>query len=364
MRILFVSHSASLTGAPISCLNLIERLPEGYSAVFATRESGPLIERIAARDIPSYVVTDKGPLGLGYIKTFTEIIRRERIDLVHLNTLTPFSKYAAIAATATGRPVVWFIRENPFISRSRRLRPWLRKLATRIVFVDLCTMNGLFDGHPPANAETVHNGVDLDAFSPAPSDYLHKRFEIPEGAPVVGYVGQITERKGVEHLVRAMPGILGPHPDARLVLVGGHTPEEGYLETVESSILELSLGSNVHLTGPLDDVRPALRGIDIVALPSLEERCSRALIEALAAAKPAVATNVGGNPEVVEHGHNGLLVEPSSPAALQEAITRLLDNPALRASMGRNGRLKAEREFDVVRNAKRIIKIYEEITRR
>lgn len=363
MRVLFVSHSASLTGAPISCFNLIKRLPEGLEAVFASKEPGPLFERLSAINVPTFTLGSKGPLGMGYVKDFIDIIRRERIDLLHLNTLTPFSKYAAIAGATMGKPIVWFVRENPLISRSRRLRPWLRKLATRIVFVDSTTMGQLFDERPPEHASVVHNGVDLEAFTHYQSTYLNTRFALPSGTALVGYIGQITERKGVEYLVRAMPEVLKHHPEAHLVMIGGHNADEGYYETVLRKIKELSLEAHIHLTGSLDDIRPALWGLDIVVLPSLEERCSRTLIEALAAARPTVATSAGGNPELVQHEHNGLLVEPKDASAISSALLRLLDDAALRADMGRKGRLKAEQEFDIAKNTARIITIYREAAR-
>lgn len=364
MRILFVSHSASLTGAPISCFNLITRLPEGYTPVYATKDRGPLIKQIVALGIPCYTVTKKGLLGIHYISTFIDIIKREKIELIHLNTLTPFSKYAAIAGALMGLPIVWFIRENPIISRSRRLRFWLRMLATKIVFVDKTTMGQMYGNHVPKNVEVVHNGADLEKFRPGENKLLRQKFHIPDDSPVIGYIGLITNRKGVEYLVRAMPDVLSLHPDAHLVVIGGHKGDKPYFANIERTIHDLSIGSRVHFTGSLDDVSMAFGNLDIVVLPSLEERCSRTLIEALAAGKPAIATNVGGNPEVVAHEYNGLIVEPRNPKMIGEALNRLLADPPMMKRFGENGRLKAEREFDLKQNTKRILDIYEEVSKR
>ena len=97
MKILFVNHASNLTGASISCLSLITGLGKGYEPVFATREEGPIVGRLKEFGIKSYVLKNRGFLGIKYISMFLKILREEKISLIHLNTLTPFCKYAGIA---------------------------------------------------------------------------------------------------------------------------------------------------------------------------------------------------------------------------------------------------------------------------
>ncbi len=365
MNVLFVSHSANLSGAPLSCFHLMSRLGKEFAPLFASPEAGPLTSRIEEQGIRHFEMTEKGFLGLKYIFSFKKLMQKERVDIVHLNTLTPFSKYAGIAAFLLGIPVVWFVRENPLISRSRRLMRWARFLAKKVVFVDNMTRHQSFPQEGAPRVETLYNGVDLEAFHPVAGNFLHEKFGIAPNTPVIGYVGMLTERKGVEYLVTAMQTIHRKHTDARLVLIGDSAPRDAdYVRKIEDMIGSLGLGEVVHFTGPLDDVRPALQSLDLVVLPSLEERCSRTLIEALACARPCVATEVGGSPEIVVDGLNGLLVPPKDPPAIATACLRLLSSPDLRVQMGTRGRRRAEELFDIRANVERAGHIYLEAASR
>jgi hypothetical protein len=97
------------------------RLGNHFVSFFATKEEGPILQWAEKADIKSYMVKQRGFLGLSYISRFTKLMRAEKIDIVHLNTLTPFCKYAGIASFLQNIPIVWVVRENPLISRSRRL---------------------------------------------------------------------------------------------------------------------------------------------------------------------------------------------------------------------------------------------------
>jgi glycosyltransferase involved in cell wall biosynthesis len=359
MKILFVNHSSTLTGAAISCYNLIDSLGNGFEPVFAARTEGPVIQRLRERGVTCHIVDDKGPLGLRYIKAFTGIIKREGVDLVHLNTLTPFCKYAGIAAALRRLPVVWFVRENPLISRSRRLGFWLRRLASRIVFVDDRTRENLMGDSAREKVKVIHNGVNLDSFRPEESDYLQRRLGIGDYRRLIGYIGLITNRKGIRHLVESMPLILKEDGRALMVIIGGHmNDEEDYYRGIRELVKDLSLEGDIYFTGEIEEIGKAINSLDIVVLPSLEERCSRTLLEAMACGKPSVATGVGGTPELIEDGVNGLLVRPEDPAEIAGAVLRLLRDDGLFKTMGANGRRRAEERFDIRENTKRIRDIY------
>jgi glycosyltransferase involved in cell wall biosynthesis len=205
--------------------------------------------------------------------------------------------------------------------------------------------------------------VDLAAFKPSADGFLRERFNIDKGAPLIGYIGLITKRKGVDHLVRAMAGVRGAFPDARLFIIGGNRPEdEQYSASIKGLVDGLGLNEAVIFTGVLADAARAINSLDVVVLPSLEERCSRTLLEAIACEKPVVATSVGGTPEVVEDGVNGLLVAPEDPGALSEAIIRLLGDERLRREMGKKGREKARAVFDIEENMGKIRALYYKIS--
>jgi glycosyltransferase involved in cell wall biosynthesis len=260
------------------------------SSVFVSKEDGPLISRLNDSGIRSYIVPRKGFQGMKYITDIVRIIRDEKIDLVHLNTLTPFCKYAGIAAKLTGLPIVWFVRENPLISRSRRLRFWLKLLSSRIIFVDNDTRGKLLGYGNPRKVNVVYNGIDLKAFKPYKSDYLFDRLDMVTDKKLVGYIGLLTNRKGLIYLLNAFRQVKEKYEKCALVIIGGHKRGD---EQYVSELKERSKGMDIHYIGPLLDVRDALNNLDIIVLPSLEERCSRTLLEALSCEKPVVATAVG-----------------------------------------------------------------------
>ncbi len=364
MKILFVNHTSSLTGAPISCFHLMTMLGKDFKAVFATREEGPLLTKLNASDIRTCIVEKKGVLGLNYIAEFMKILTSEEIDIIHLNTLTPFCKYAAIAGFIKRVPIVWVIRENPLISRSRRLKFWLKLLASKIVFVDNDTREKLLPGINK-NVTTIYNGVDTGKFKPLKSDYLQNKFSFNPGQKLIGYIGSITKRKGVEYLVRAMPAIKKESQNVKLIIIGGCKKEdETYFSEIKGLIEDLSLQKDVFFTGMLPDVREALNSLDVLVLASLDERCSRTLLEGLACGKAIVATRVGGNPEIVRDGKNGLLIEPENENHFAESVLTLLKDDELRQKMGEQGRKLAEDNFSISNNLEKMRELYTGLVQR
>jgi glycosyltransferase involved in cell wall biosynthesis len=334
------------------------KLGNGFSPIFATKEHGPITERLKEFGIHSYVVEEKGPLGFKYIANFIKIIKSERVDILHLNTLTPFCKYAGIAGFLLRIPIVWVVRENPMISRSQRLRFWLKLLSSKIVFVDRDTREKLLPDKR-SNVEVIYNGVDIETFKPFKSNVLFERFSIETGNKLIGYIGLITKRKGLEYLIKALPLIKEIYNQCKLIIIGGYkTNEETYFLEIKELTKALQLESDIHFTGEILDIRQSLNSLDVVVLPSLEERCSRTLLESLACAKAIVATKAGGTPEIIDDGINGILVEPMNERQIADAVLRLLSNDELRERLGTNGRIKAENIFDIRENMKRMRELY------
>lgn len=364
MRILFVNHTSYWAGATISCFYLITNLSDNFVPIFATREEGAIVEYLEKSGIRSCIIKKKGFLGLGYIYRFLNILKSEKIDLIHLNTLTPFCKYAGIAGFLRRIPIVWVVRENPMISRSRRLRFWLKLISSKIVFVDRDTREKLLPENRP-NIEIIYNGVDIDIFKPFKSNFLFEKFNIDMNTKLIGYIGLITKRKGLEYLIKALPLIKESYDKFKLILIGGYkTNDEAYFLEIKKLIKELKLDSDVYFTGELLDIRHPLNSLNIVVLPSLEERCSRTLLESSACGKAVVATKVGGNAEIVKDGLNGILVDPRNEQQMAEAVLQLLRDDDLRQKMGMNGRTLAEKNFDMRNNINRMKELYLSLCRK
>ncbi|MFZ5800487.1 MAG: glycosyltransferase, partial [Candidatus Omnitrophota bacterium] len=141
------------------------------------------------------------------------------------------------------------------------------------------------------------------------------------------------------------------------LLVIGDGPEQ---QRLADSVQRLGLGAKIIFTGLRKDVREFIRGIDILVLPSLREGLPVAALEAMAAGKPVIATNVGGTPELISDGETGLLVKPADPLALSGALEKLLSDRQLAQTMGERGRKRVENYFSLAKMINETEKLYEE----
>jgi glycosyltransferase involved in cell wall biosynthesis len=190
------------------------------------------------------------------------------------------------------------------------------------------------------NISVIHSGVDLNCFKRSTTENNPRRNElaIPPDYLVVGYVGWLIPIKGVTYLVNAMAEVVQRHPNSLLVLVG-KGDEKGEEEVKLSKQVEnLGIVDNVRFLGWRPDVNEIMGCFDIFVLPSLNEGMGRVLVEAMATGLPIVASRVGGIPDLVKHGENGLLIPPADAGALERAISDLSSDKAKRKSMGETGK--------------------------
>jgi glycosyltransferase involved in cell wall biosynthesis len=190
------------------------------------------------------------------------------------------------------------------------------------------------------NLSVIHSGVDLNLFgrSTAENNPEGNELAIPPDSLVVGYVGWLIPIKGVTHLVDAMAEVVQRHPNSMLVLVG-KGDEKGEEEIkLKEQVENLGLADNVRLLGWRPDVDEIMGCFDLFVLPSLNEGMGRVLVEAMAVGLPIVASRVGGIPDLVKDGKNGLLVPPADASALGKAISDLLTDKEKRNRMGEAGK--------------------------
>ena len=191
----------------------------------------------------------------------------------------------------------------------------------------------------------------------APPAKLHEELWLPHQAPLVGNVAALTPHKGQRHLVEAAALVVRQVPDARFIIAGG-----GELrESLERQIKEHRLEKHVMLTGFRPDALSLHKAFDIFVMSSITEGLGTSLLDAMAAARPIVATSAGGIPEVVRDGVTGLLVPPRDHAAMAAAIVRLLNDPALRDRMGAAGRARVVEEFSADRMLKDTLAVYRRV---
>ncbi len=193
----------------------------------------------------------------------------------------------------------------------------------------------------PGQFVTIPSGVDLARVRAVAAAGRPVRGALGLGAdtPLIGAVSRLASVKGITHLVGAMPEILRRCPGAHLLLAGDGEERPA----LEAQAAALGVADRVRFLGFREDATAVIAALDVFALPSLNEGMGRVLVTAMALGVPVVAARVGGVPDVVEDGRQGLLVPPTDPAALAEAIAAILGDGMRAAAMGAMGRARAER---------------------
>jgi L-malate glycosyltransferase len=210
------------------------------------------------------------------------------------------------------------------------------------------------DGVPAERTVTVHEGIDVERVAATPPVNVHETFFLPHGAPVVGNVAALVPHKGQRHLVEAARLVVQQMPDVRFVILG-----EGELrEQLERQVNEHHLQKHVLLPGFRTDAIGCIKGFDLFAMSSVTEGLGTSLLDAMACARPIVATTAGGIPEIVEDGVTGLLVPPRDHAAMTDAIVRMLKETARRERMGAAGLERVTALFTVDRMVDETAAVY------
>ncbi len=251
-----------------------------------------------------------------------------------------------------GVPVILGSRRNTELGGPgrERLHRWTAPLFDRVVALShqVAEVERVRAGLSAGRVVVVYNGIEAGPLQDLP---------LPSGSPRLGILARLHRNKGLDVALQAMPRILEVWPQARLEIFG-EGPERGRLERMRA---ERGLAECVSLPGMVEDVSGVLAGLDLVLLPSRIEGMGNALMEAMAAGRPVVATRVGGVPELVVHGRTGLVVEPDDPEALARAVLRLLGDRNLRVQMGQAGRQRILQDFTPQAMAGAMERLYLEV---
>jgi glycosyltransferase involved in cell wall biosynthesis len=350
-------------GAEMVLVEAAARLnPDRYQVICGLLT--PDAEGVIPRHLATVDFRMPGLNGVVWLRFFFRlcwIIYRHRVDLIHVNSYVP-GNYARLAAFLMQVPIIidhWhgFTR----FSRKRRL---ICRLLGRVTDVSLAVSPGVRDylvvqvGLDPARVRAVPNGVDIAAIDAArPGPEVRRELGLPPEAPVIGLVARLDHwGKGHKELFTAMAQLKGRYP-CHALLVGGGRREGEVRQLAES----LGLAGEVHFLGWRRDVPDLLAAMDILVLPSYSEGVSLALLEAMAAGLPVIATAVGGTPEVVTDGVTGLLIPSRDAAALAEALERLLADPAGARALGNKAREHVRGHFSLECLGQEINEIYEEL---
>ncbi|PVE20960.1 glycosyltransferase [Microvirga sp. KLBC 81] len=270
---------------------------------------------------------------------------------------------AALAARAADVPAVihtahGFSLNEPWFGDA--LRWWAGLRTDMVVAVSASLREHLVRRAriPASRVVTIINGIDTARFAPSGrSGILREALGIGPDVPLLGCVARLDPVKNHALLLEAMALLVRQVPDARLVLVGDGPLREALQERAEA----LGLGGKVLFAGTLADTAPAYRDLDLFVLPSVSEGTSISVLEAMASGIPVVATAVGGTPQLLDGGTCGTLVPSGDPAAMAEAIRRLLTDPVGRTRMARAARERVLEEFGHAAMVRAYEKLYRQV---
>jgi glycosyltransferase involved in cell wall biosynthesis len=222
-------------------------------------------------------------------------------------------------------------------------------------------------GLDPDKTHVLHNGVDLLRFQPrSATGYLHRELGLPGTAMLIGCIGQVGLRKGMDVLLEAMPDILRVQPGVHLLIVGRRYSQKAEAVEYERRLRQTAargpLAGHCHFLGVRGDVDRLLPEWTLLVHAARQEPLGRVLLEAAACGLPTVATDVGGTCEIFPPGsETALLVPAEEPTGLAEAVVRLLQDPSLRKRIGGNARRRAENAFAATVAAQNLIGHYEAV---
>jgi len=377
-KIIYVLGYLRLGGTEAQLLELLRRMDRTQFTpiIYAFGQDGHLRAEFEALGIPvafrEYVLPKNGSRiawlrGVAALmRDMTRFFQQQRPAIVQ-SFLPTANLFAAISAKFARVPVIITGRRatmNPHASDFPAFpHQWLLHLSNRWVSAVLANSMRLRDEClmqerwlSPQTIHVIYNGVDLSRFcATTPSLRLKHAFGIPEHAPVVGVIANLAARKGHCDLLSAAEIILRQMPVTRFVFVGR---DEGMQEELDAQAQNAGIRDAVIFAGQQSNIPEWLSLLDLVVSASYEEGMSNALLEAMAAGKPIVATRIAGTPEIVVDGTTGILVSPGEPEALAEAVLRLLQHRDVRETMGNAGRQRAREVFPIERLIERTEAFY------
>lgn len=358
VNILYIIWSLGLGGAERVVINLAKGLDKARfnPMVCCLNEAGEFAAELESAGIKVIALHKKSKADITVIAKLITVITENNIQIVHTH-LWGANFWGRIAAKFAKVPVIIATEHNVDIWKSGLnfiLDRLLARISDKIIAVSQ-SVKGFYikQGIPAGKIEVIYNGISLDPRCSILD--ARKSFGLSDGESLLAVVGRLVEQKGHRYLFEALSMLNGRRKVKLLVI--GDGPEQ---QRLADSVQRLGLGAKIIFTGLRKDVREFIRGIDILVLPSLREGLPVAALEAMAAGKPVIATNVGGTPELISDGETGLLVKPADPLALSGALEKLLSDRQLAQTMGERGRKRVENYFSLAKMINETEKLYEE----
>ncbi len=371
-KVFFLVDSLNVGGTETQAVELALRMPlsEYQVTLGCLRAQGPLVDKLKGSAVKVLEFHPKGGLdsaaGLYQLGRLAAFLRREKVDVVHTHDL--WSNLMGIpAARLAGVPAIISSRRDlaHFDWYQGKKRRWLRRIQnlSSVVLANATPIRDALiaeDGFAPEKLRVIHNGVDTAKFQSGKRDRSRLSPGTDDGTLVVLVGNMHSDVKGHPWLIAAAPAVIAEFPDTRFVFAGDGQCRAAF----EAQVAQLGLQRNFLFLGRRSDIPDVLASCDIAVLPSRAEGLPNAILEYMAAGLPTIASNVGGNRELVEDGVTGVLVPPENSQAITAALLRLLGNPELSRQIAGNGQRLATENFSFERLIREVDELYTELLQR
>ena len=334
--------------------------PERYRfSICCLSVRGSLADTMESEGVPVHFCRNQSRLAkLFRGLELSRLFPKRDIQVLHTHNLTALID-GTIGAKLTGVPVLIHTDHSKLYPIPRRwalLERAASMTADAVVAVSAQTRDDLIRYHKISEAKlsVIYNGVSVRTTRTATLRELRDEVGIPEGCKVIGVVARLEDQKGLDLLLRAAPHVLARRPDARFLIVGGGSREG----TLRELAAELGIVPQVIFTGWRGDAVDLMQMFDCFALTSVYEGMPISLLEAMSLAKPIVSTSVGGVPEFVRQGENGILVSSRDPHEIADALLRVMVDEE-GARLGNNGRLLYQTHYTSEAMARSYAALYE-----
>jgi len=361
INILFVTASPGhvFGGGKQAFYNLISRLDRRrFNPVVATAPTGRYAEMLRAKGVRLIPLPMNNRFDMRIPYRLARVVREHAVTVLHSHGGGRADFFVYLASKLVNIPVKittvanlvegWF-EVNPLqLYVYKKIQRKAEKVFDHFICVSEYLADNLIHQHEleKTKISTIYNGIDLDYFNAA-LEFPRKRNELlREGEEIlIGAIGRLVAEKGLEYLLECMPEVLKRFTQLKLLVVG-----DGPLKThLEKRVLSLGLKDNIIFTGFRSDIREVLSCLDILILPSLLEGFPMIILEAMAMAKPIVASDIPGIREQIIDGKNGILVPVKDSNALAIAIINILAERKVAENIGLAARKTVDEKFSIER---------------
>ena len=365
IHILQVVHSLVIGGTERVVCDLVRAFNnDGFlTSVCCIDELGEFGADLRSEGYRVHVLNRRPGIDFNLILELRKLYSLENIDLVHAHQYTPYFYSASASLLRSFLPKVILTEHGRHypdkMHFKRAIFNQLLRLSTAVYTgVSEFTRQSLvkYEKMPASEIEVIYNGIWLNGLVKNHcqtgftgfDDYIYRKklresFGLEKDDFFILSIGRMDPIKDFETLIRAFNLIITDSPDAKLWIAGGGN--QSYYNKLKALIKSFNLEDRALLLGTRRDVYDLLIACDIFVLSSVTEAASMTILEAMAACKPVIATETGGNPELVIQGKTGILVPVGNKTALAKALLQLLKNPELRSRMGQAGRQRLEKHF-------------------